>query len=114
MMHPMSEYIDREMLHGHLAMLVLAVLARTPLHGYRIRQVLAECSHAAVQVSLGRLYPLLASLEHRRLVRGSVVRVGERRERRIYALTAQGQARLKLLRWKWDAFAAGVQAIVAP
>jgi PadR family transcriptional regulator, regulatory protein PadR len=109
---PMTDEVDSRMMYGNVGTLVMALLARTPLHGYRLRQVLAETSRNSLHVSLSRLYPLLAALEKRGLVRSSVVKAGESREQRVYSVTPRGRKELKLRVWKWRRFAAGVERIL--
>lgn len=57
------------MLHGNAETLVLALLAEDEQYGYRMRKDLATRSHHYFQVAFGRLYPLLAAMERRGLVR---------------------------------------------
>jgi DNA-binding PadR family transcriptional regulator len=107
-----TEDLDRKLLYGNLETLVLAALEREPMHGYRLRWVLAEQSGSEFQVTFGRLYPLLASLRRRGLVSRVTVKAGPVRERRVYSLTALGRAALDYRRAKWRRFAKAMAAVV--
>ena len=92
------------MLHGNAETLVLALLAEKPRHGYGIRKELAARSHDYFQFAFGRLYPLLASMEERRLVTSRIVEPGKHHERRIFTITAKGLAEFRRRKQKWRQF----------
>jgi DNA-binding PadR family transcriptional regulator len=107
------KYLNREMLHGNAETLVLALLAEKGCHGYRLRQELAERSHDYFQMGYGRLYPLLRSMERRRLVTARRVKVGKSREQRRYAITARGLAELRERKRRWRQFCAAMDCILS-
>ena len=109
----MSEDLDRKMLHGCLELLVLGALARQARHGYAIRRDLADRSDAYFTPAFGRLYPLLADLERRGLVRGRNEKAGESRVIRVYTLTARGRQELRFRRTKWKKFSVSVNRVLA-
>ena len=101
----MHDYVDRTLLHGSFETLVLGVLARRSLHGYAMRWLLAEKSRGAIQVSFGRLYPLLDALRRGGLIRREVVKAGEHRVRHVYSITPRGRTELARRALKWRRFA---------
>jgi PadR family transcriptional regulator PadR len=90
------EPVTSEFLPGTLAMLILRVLARGPLHGYAIARRVREASAEELEIEDGSLYPAL----NRLLVKGWVKAewgVSENnRKARFYQLTPAGRARLEL------------------
>jgi DNA-binding PadR family transcriptional regulator len=104
---------ETEMLKGNAATLVLALLAEGERHGYQIRQELADRSHQAVQISFGTLYPLLESMERRKLVRSAWVKAGKVRERRRYAITSRGLSELNDRRDQWERFVTAMTRILS-
>ncbi|MBU4201040.1 MAG: PadR family transcriptional regulator [Verrucomicrobia bacterium] len=104
---------DRKLLYGNFEMLVLAALAGDSMHGYRLRQELMDKSRQGIQVSFGRLYPLLAALQRRGYVKGAPETSGKARFRIVYSLTPRGRARQALLIRKWTRFQADVNLLVA-
>ena len=105
--------IESQMIKGHMDLLILAAIHHHgATHGYRIRQLLTDRSNRTVHPSYGQLYPHLAKMEKSGLLRSRIETVGERRERRTYALTAQGRAELKRRIAVWNAFSDGISRIL--
>ncbi len=104
---------DRKLLYGNLEMLVLAALTREPAHGYRLRQELRDKSRPGIQIGFGRLYPLLAALQRRGYIKGTLETIGQARTRIVYTLTSRGHTRLKFLIRKWTCFQTAVNKLIA-
>jgi PadR family transcriptional regulator PadR len=96
--------LERKMLHGNAETLVLALLAEDEQYGYQMRKDLATRSHHYFQFAFGRLYPLLAALERRGLVRARWVKAGESRQRKHYEITTKGLAELRERKLRWRQF----------
>ena len=103
--------MNPETLKGHLDLMLLSVVAKTPGHGYAIAQALRERSDALIDLAEGTLYPALHRLERAGLVSGRWSEVNGRR-RRVYHLTARGERALTQRRHEWDLFARTVDAVV--
>lgn len=103
--------MNRELLKGHLDLLLLSLVAARPAHGYAIVAALREQSDGAFALPEGTVYPALHRLERAGLL-GSEWGAGERRSRRIYTLTAPGVAALAERRREWQRFARGVGAVL--
>ena len=101
-----------EVLKGHLDFLLLAAIAREPLHGYAIVESIREASRGEFDLAEGTVYPALYRLESAGLLTSTWKRVAGRR-RRIYRLTRRGRARLERERKEWKVFAGAVQAVTA-
>jgi PadR family transcriptional regulator PadR len=98
-------------LHGHLDLLVLAVLADAPAHGYAVIEELRRRSAGAFNLPEGTVYPALHRLE----TSGSLAsrwQVQGGRRRRVYRLTRRGHGKLERGRGEWSAFAGAVTAVV--
>jgi PadR family transcriptional regulator PadR len=106
--------ISSKLLYGCLETLVLAALAKEPLHGYALKWTLAEKSKYHIQPVFGRLYPLLATLERRGLIAGSIEPAGCTRVRKVYAITARGRTRLAFLIRQWNGFQSAVNTFLRP
>jgi PadR family transcriptional regulator, regulatory protein PadR len=101
-----------EVLKGHLDFLLLAAIARQPLHGYGIVETIRAASGGELDLAEGTIYPALYRLEGGGLLASSWKTVGGRR-RRIYRLTKRGRARLEHERLEWTAFTRAVQAVTS-
>jgi PadR family transcriptional regulator, regulatory protein PadR len=103
--------MTRERLKGHLDLLLLAVLAAGPGHGYAIISALRERSAGTFDLPEGTVYPALHRLEDAGLLASSWDD-GNGRRRRVYGLTDKGAAALAAQQTEWRRFAIGVQAVV--
>jgi PadR family transcriptional regulator PadR len=98
-------------LKGHLDLLVLAVLADGPRHGYGVIEELRVRSGDAFDLPEGTLYPVLHRLQEAKLLTSRWDEVDGRR-RRTYQLTKLGRASLVEQRNAWDTFSAAVGAVL--
>jgi transcriptional regulator len=101
----------RERMKGNLDLLVLAVLAAEPAHGYEVAERLRRRSDGAFDLPEGTIYPALHRLEGRGWVTSSWEHVGGR-SRRVYALTGGGHRQLAAQRREWATFTAGMAAVL--
>jgi DNA-binding PadR family transcriptional regulator len=96
-------------LRGHLDLLLLATLARTgPAHGYALITALRDGSEGTFDLPEGTVYPALHRLERDGLVTSRWSADAPRR-RRVYALTAPGEAALVVKRHEWRRFVHAVE-----
>lgn len=98
-------------LKGHLDLLILAVLARGPAHGYAVIEGLRQRSGEAFDLPEGTVYPALHRLEQSGLLRSDWSVVSGRR-RRTYELTDKGEKSLIVERRRWEEFAAGIRQVL--
>ena len=92
-------------------MLLLAIVADGPVHGYALLEALRQRSAGRFDLPEGTVYPALHRLE----ASGLVVSRWEDatgRKRRVYELTKRGYSVLASRREEWAGFVASVQAIL--
>lgn len=99
-------------LRGSLELLLLAVLAPGPAHGYAVIGALRERSDGDFDLPEGTIYPALHKLERMGLVRSSW-EVGGGRRRRVYSLTEGGGRALREQRAEWATFQRSVHSVLA-
>ncbi|MFK7914412.1 MAG: PadR family transcriptional regulator, partial [Pseudomonadales bacterium] len=92
-----TDKLRLELRRGAIVLAVLAQL-RKEQYGYSLRQ---ELLAAGISVDEGTLYPLIRRLEQQGLL-DSEWRVEERRRKRFYRLSEQGQDTLRTLREEWQ------------
>lgn len=78
------------MRHHRTQWVILGLLSHEPLSGYDIRQRIDEAIGFFWRESYGQIYPVLARLRRRGLVRRSAAARGKRR-RQTYAITPAGR-----------------------
>jgi PadR family transcriptional regulator PadR len=100
-----------ELLKGHLDMLLLAVLADGPKHGYAVIAELYQRSNQLLDLPDGTVYPALHRLLRAGLLASDWTTVGGRR-RRVYQLTPAGRKALVDQQRTWLGFSGAVESIL--
>jgi DNA-binding PadR family transcriptional regulator len=96
---------------GHVDLLLLAVLAHEPAHGYRVVESLRDRSGGVFDLAEGTVYPSLYRLEREGFVT-SRWDASEGRRRRVYRLTRSGRRELARRRGAWDRFGRAMEAVI--
>jgi PadR family transcriptional regulator PadR len=102
------ENLRLELRRGSLILAVLATL-RTEQYGYTLRKILADHGLA---VDEGTLYPLLRRLESQGLLL-SEWREADKRNKRFYRLSPDGEQTLQQLSMEWRSINAALDAMLA-
>ena len=97
---------------GQLDVILMAALARGPVHGYGVIARMREDSGGVFTMPEGTIYPALHRLEDGGFITSADEFVAGKR-RRVYALTDAGVARLQVRRAEWTAFSAVVSRMIA-
>jgi PadR family transcriptional regulator PadR len=92
-------YLSFPITAGLLDACVLSVLAHNDTYGYELTQKL----HESLQVSESTLYPVLRRLQNSTFLQTYDV-PHQGRNRRYYAITDDGRAKLNEFREDWDEF----------
>ena len=100
-----------EKLKGHLDLLLLSVLAAGPAHGYAVISALRQRSAGTFDLPEGTVYPALHRLEGGGLLASGWDVVAGRR-RRIYHLTAAGEAALAEQAAQWREFSGSMARVL--
>jgi len=103
--------MNAEALKGHLDLLVLAIVADGPVHGYGVIDHLRDRSDGSFDLAEGTVYPVLHRLERAGLLAHEWSEASGRR-RKLYRLTEAGTARLTAQRADWREFVAAVESIL--
>jgi PadR family transcriptional regulator, regulatory protein PadR len=103
--------MNHERARGHLDLLLLAVLASRPAHGYAVIAALRQRSAGEFDLPEGTVYPALHRLERTGLLT-SAWADGSGRRRREYQITMPGRTALAARRREWYGFANAVRLVV--
>ena len=96
---------------GQLDMLLLAILADGPQHGYGAIEELRRRSGERFDLPEGTVYPALHRLERAGHL-ASTWSEGPGRPRRTYQITPKGQAQLRDKRAAWDELCTAIATIL--
>jgi PadR family transcriptional regulator PadR len=97
---------------GTLDLMILTILAREPLHGYRISQRLAVLSRDQFQVNPGSLFPSLYRLQQDGKLTAEWRATENNRRAKYYRLTAAGRRQLEQHRERWDRVSVAVASVL--
>lgn len=101
-----------ELLKGATPVLILAVLAEAPRHGYAIARAIEQRSQQALAVGEGSLYPLLHALERDGLITSAWVTPESGPARKVYRLTAAGHTALAQRMDAWQQFSTAINRVL--
>jgi PadR family transcriptional regulator PadR len=97
---------------GTLDLLILKIVALTPLHGYGIAQRLQHISQSVIQVNQGSLYPALHRLENRDWLVAEWRPSETGRESKFYRLTRKGRKALDEETESWRRLTGAIDGIL--
>jgi PadR family transcriptional regulator PadR len=103
---------DRELLKGHLKILLLAVLEDEPCHAYGFNLRLQEKSMGVFELPEGTVYPSLHKLERDGLIKSARIEREKGPVIRNYELTAKGKKVLESGRREWNFFLRAMEMVL--
>ena len=103
--------VDRSLVSGSMAMLLLQRLEERDLYGYEMIETLRERSNQVFELKAGTLYPLLHSLEEKNLVTAYEREVSGK-VRKYYSITKEGNHFLRKKKEEWKEYTAGVEGVI--
>ena len=104
--------IDKTLLAGSTATLILKLLDGQDMYGYQIIEELARRSDNTFQLKAGTLYPLLHGLEKKGLLESYEEHADSARIRKYYRLTGKGKKFLKEKTEEWKAYSKAVDQVL--
>ena len=104
--------IDKNLIGGSSALLVLSLLAEKDYYGYEIIRTLEERSNGTFEYNEGTLYPILHKMESKGLLSSYKEQAEGGRERKYYHITGLGIEQLAEERKQWEAFSTSVKQVI--
>lgn len=104
--------IERSLISGSLAMLVLNLLSEKDMYGYEMIDTLRVRSQNVFELKAGTLYPLLHGLEEKGLLDVYEQEVASK-VRKYYSITKQGRGHLQKKKEEWKEYADAVSQVLA-
>lgn len=103
--------INKELMKGSTALLVLSVISQEDMYGYKIVKELEMRSENVFCLKEGTLYPVLHSLEEDGMVASYWVDV-ENRKRKYYYITHKGKKQLKEKKEEFKVYSSAVDRVL--
>jgi transcriptional regulator len=97
---------------GTLDLMILTIIAREPLHGYRISQKLLTLSHDNFRVNPGSLFPSLYRLEQDGKLSAEWRPSENNRNAKYYRITPSGRRQLEQHRRRWDRISFAITSVL--
>ena len=104
--------IDKSLMSGSTALLILSLLAGEEMYGYQMIAELARRSNHVFDLKEGTLYPILHGLEAEGLVSVREEKAERGRTRKYYHITRKGRKALDQRKEEWVTFREQVDAVV--
>ena len=104
--------IDKALLSGSTAMLILKLLEEKDMYGYQMIEELARRSDDTFNLKAGTLYPLLHGLENGSLVSAYDDSAGGERVRKYYHLSPKGKKLLADKQSEWERYSRAVNKVL--
>ena len=104
--------IDKSLLSGSLAMLILKLLSEKDMYGYEMIEVLRSRSQNVFELKAGTLYPLLHGLEEKGLL-VAYEQEFSGKVRKYYQITKQGKGHLTKRKEEWVEYSNAVSHVLA-
>ena len=104
--------LDKGLVSGSMALLVLKLLEDGDKYGYQMIEELKRRSDDSFHLKAGTLSPLLHGLEEKGLVTAYEREAAAGKPRRYYHLTKEGGAALREKEASWNAYASAVSRVL--
>lgn len=104
--------IDRTLISGSMAMMILRLLSEKDMYGYEMIDTLRQRSQNVFELKAGTLYPLLHSLEDKHFLTCYEQEVLGK-TRKYYRITKEGKKYLEEKRSEWQEYSRAVTNVLA-
>ena len=103
--------IDKSLVSGSTAMLVLKLLEENDMYGYEMIEKLRERSENVFELKAGTLYPLLHGLEGKKFLESYEQEAGGK-TRKYYRITRAGRKHLEEKKKEWETYTGAVGRVL--
>ena len=105
--------IDKSLLSGSTAMLILRLLESQDMYGYQMIEILERQSNNVFTLKAGTLYPLLHGLQKQGVVSSYDEPEPENaRPRKYYRITSSGRKLLQAKKQEWEIYSGAVNLVM--
>ena len=104
--------IDKNLITGSTAMLILKLLDNEDMYGYQMIKTLAQKSDDTFSLKAGTLYPLLHNLENQGMVNSYEKNADSGRLRKYYSITKRGKKMLAEKENEWRIYVEAINQVL--
>lgn len=103
--------LEKSLVSGSMTMLLLSLLEEKDMYGYEMIESLRAKSQNIFELKAGTLYPLLHTMEEKRLLTVYEREVGGK-VRKYYSITKDGKKVLRQKKEEWNTYAGAVRQVI--
>lgn len=103
--------IDKTLVSGSTPMLLLKLLSEKDMYGYEMIEALKKRSQNVFEMKAGTLYPLLHSMEEKKLLTAYEKEVSGK-VRKYYSITKEGSRVLGEKQEQWNVYSQAVRNVL--
>ena len=104
--------IDKALVSGSMAMMILKLLSEKDMYGYEMIDTLRKRSENVFELKAGTLYPLLHGLEDKQYL-VSYEQEATGKVRKYYRITKDGRRYLEEKKSQWQEYSRAVMSVLA-
>ncbi len=104
--------INKELMKGSTAILILSLLENEDMYGYQISQSLKEKSQKVFELKEGTLYPMLHGLENECAIQSYWLDADNGNRRKYYKITAAGRELLSQKKAEWQVYTNAINSVI--
>ncbi|WP_313758936.1 helix-turn-helix transcriptional regulator [Tissierella sp.] len=104
--------INKNLITGSTAMLILKLLDDEDMYGYQMIETLAKRSDDTFSLKAGTLYPLLHDLEEKGMVNSYEKNADSGRVRKYYSITKKGRGVLAEKEDEWKIYVNAINQVL--
>ncbi|MGB4313033.1 MAG: PadR family transcriptional regulator [Natronincolaceae bacterium] len=104
--------IDKNLITGSTAMLILKLLDNEDMYGYQMIKTLAQKSDDTFSLKAGTLYPLLHNLENQDMINSYEKSADTGRLRKYYSITKRGKKMLAEKENEWRVYVDAINQVL--
>lgn len=104
--------INKSLLTGSAAMLILKLLEDRDMYGYQMIEELAKRSNDTFSLKAGTLYPLLHDLEKKGMISSYEKNADCARVRKYYSITKKGKGLLTEKKEEWKTYSSAINQVL--
>ena len=102
---------DKNVSSGNTSMLLLQLLSERDMYGYEMIETLQKRSEFVFNLKAGTMYPLLHTMEAKRLL-VSYEKEAQGKVRRYYSITKEGRGVLAKKKVDWNTYSKAVEHVI--
>jgi len=104
--------MNNDLIKGSTIIIILSILEKEDLYGYGLIKEIDKQSNGLFKFKEGTLYPLLHTLEEKKLIESYWEKKENSRKRKYYKITKRGKVELIKRKESWEIFSETLNTVL--